>query len=509
MPWNVIVVVIFCLAFRATALGASGDPTPQILLHFDDADGKPVDSSGNEHAIANHGAKPGAAGKFGAAYEFDGETAYVDAGNNGGLTFCFPSQTIELWVHPKAESAAADLPLKEMGILGSQEKPTRSSWRWNLSRNADGTITFSLWDNQQQPPTRKATSKTVAPSGRWTHIAVTLETRNLPQVGSLREVRPVSQRMRLFVNGKEEASDSLKSNTPYGSLFIGSANQGFFAGRIDELAIYDTVLSDDLIARHASGQKPIPDGAPQAKREGFRLSPVGGAATVAIRHSAFPGKSWRLRIPEHAYHDPDSKQSVAPSDIVWERLEDGSLRYRWNAPDEIKRQRRLDYWGWLKPGLDVIEYELTGKNVGDKAWGEAPWGGVLSLICLGAGGNPDFHDYEAQRTFVRKGDRWVTMNEIAAGKFADHRMCGIGVNPGAAEPLAAKVSTDGHWVMGIATDIAGSLSFNFQLQASCMHSNPTWPPLKPGEQVSANGRIYLLKGSLDLLWEWYGRDRKR
>ena len=101
------------------------------------------------------------------------------------------------------------------------------------------------------------------------------------------------------------------------------------------------------------------------------------------------------------------------------------------------------------------------------------------------------------------------MNEIVGGKFQPHRMCGVSVKregKPAGERLAAKVSNDGKWVTGIAADIAGSLSFNFQLQASCMHSNPTWPSLKPGEQANAKGRIYLLPGGLDDLWERYRKD---
>jgi hypothetical protein len=101
------------------------------------------------------------------------------------------------------------------------------------------------------------------------------------------------------------------------------------------------------------------------------------------------------------------------------------------------------------------------------------------------------------------------MNEVIGGKFQPHRMAGIAVKregKAGAERLAAKVSNDDEWVSGIATDIAGSLSFNFQLRVSCMHSNPVWPELRPGEQASAKGRIYLLKGGLDTLWERYKKD---
>ncbi len=474
----------------ALAQPAVDEPLPQILLHLDDEHGKPIDTSGTGQVISNHGALAGAPGKLGRAYQFDGQNAYLDAGDNYGITFAFPQQTIECWVKPAEDG-------RPMGIVGSQEEPTRSSWRWHLGRNPDGTIAFGIWDGQQDPHFQTLTSTTVAPAGRWTHLAVTLD------AGTPRT-------MRLYVDGRREASGPLESVTPYGSLFVGSANPGFFAGSVDEVAIYDRVLAEELLARHASGEKPIPDGVDETTAgPGFRIYPVDAAATVAIRHTAFPGKSWRLRIPEYAYRDPVTGHGVPPSAIVWERRADRTLTFHWNAPEELKKEHRLDYWGRLTPGHDVIDFELTGKNVGDKAWGEEPWTGTLSLICLGAGAHPDFHDYDAKRTFVRRDGRWITMHEIVGGQFAPHRMAGVGVRgegkPGA-ERLAAKLSTDERWVTGIATDIADSLSFNFQLRASCMHSNPAWPNLKSGEEITAKGKIYLLEGGLDALWQRYHAD---
>ena len=129
--------------------------------------------------------------------------------------------------------------------------------------------------------------------------------------------------------------------------------------------------------------------------------------------------------------------------------------------------------------------------------------------CLISGGAPSFVDYEARRTFVRRGSGFVTMNEIVEGKFASHRMCGIAVSREGDQPvsrLAAKISADGKWVLGLAVDRAGSLSFNFQKRTSCIHSNPSWPLLKVGEQATARGRMYLLKGSLDDLWRRYVDD---
>ena len=101
------------------------------------------------------------------------------------------------------------------------------------------------------------------------------------------------------------------------------------------------------------------------------------------------------------------------------------------------------------------------------------------------------------------------MNSVLDGKFASHRMASVPVakpdRPGVAR-LAAKTSADGRWAIGIATDTADSLSFNFQLNVSCIHSNPAWPPLEPGQQATAKGRIYLLEGTLEDLWQRYQAD---
>jgi len=70
------------------------------------------------------------------------------------------------------------------------------------------------------------------------------------------------------------------------------------------------------------------------------------------------------------------------------------------------------------------------------------------------------------------------------------------------ERLSAKTSADGEWALGLAVDRAVSLSFNFQRTVSCIHSNPSWGLLKPGEEATARGRVYLVKGGLEDL---YGR----
>ena len=76
----------------------------------------------------------------------------------------------------------------------------------------------------------------------------------------------------------------------------------------------------------------------------------------------------------------------------------------------------------------------------------------------------------------------------------------------AVERFMVKVSEDGEFVLGIATDEAVGVSCNHQETMSCIHSNPLWGPLSPGEAKTVNGKIYLFRGTPDDLLGRYERD---
>ncbi|MDT8391044.1 MAG: LamG domain-containing protein [Lentisphaeria bacterium] len=98
---------------------------------------------------------------------------------------------------------------------------------------------------------RSVSGTTVAQTGQWYHVVATAQGNGT---------------MRLFVNGVEEGSPA----TLTGSLWtggdrylIGSQSSGapnFFAGYIDEVAFYDTVLAPQRIMAHfAAGMGIIPE----------------------------------------------------------------------------------------------------------------------------------------------------------------------------------------------------------------------------------------------------------
>lgn len=239
--------------------------------------------------------------------------------------------------------------------------------------------------------------------------------------------------------------------------------------------------------------------------ERFSLRGCEDYSDIIIEHADWPGVAWRLMIPEYGWIG----KAVRVRKVEW-RSGGSSVSWRW-ADEDAKKRAGNDFWG--SAGVlnsEEILYELTFKNIGRDAWRKTE----SSLICLISGGVPQFHDFEGHRTFVHecKKKGFVDIDAMQNGKWAEHRMWGARVPEfaGEARPtverLMGKISRDGLYVLGIATDSAVGVSCNHQEHMSCIHSNPHWGPLRPGEEKTIHGRIYLLRGTLDDLLSRYTRD---
>ena len=80
--------------------------------------------------------------------------------------------------------------------------------------------------------------------------------------------------------------------------------------------------------------------------------------------------------------------------------------------------------------------------------------------------------------------------------------------PGArdcARSVMAKRSTIG-FMLAIALDRCDSVTGNFNTWPSCIHANPAWDKLEPGEEATVRGKIYFFPGTLEDVTERYVRD---
>ena len=245
----------------------------------------------------------------------------------------------------------------------------------------------------------------------------------------------------------------------------------------------------------------------QEKIDVLGISHVAFQPHLIITQPAYPGTSVILRIPEYVRGlRPDQKQN--PKDVAWEIVApDRHLRYRWNARDQEKADFGADFWGEAQSAEGEVAFEVTMRNLADE-----PNASGVSLFCLQAGGASGFHDFGGERTFVRCGDAWRTVAETIEGRWADHRMCGFHLGAAGGEPgtvterLMVKESLGLEMALGIALDRCESLSCNHKIWPSCIHANPAWGALAPGEERTVRGKVYYVTGSKDDVLARYRRD---
>jgi len=233
---------------------------------------------------------------------------------------------------------------------------------------------------------------------------------------------------------------------------------------------------------------------PDPKRETrFHALPANDHTFVFLSHGHLPGNWLLLRLPEYAWREKGGRVHEARR-VRW-IWEDGGWTYTWAVPDAMKRRALLDFKGRIVPGVDRVLYEITATNPGEERW----YSEQMSYACMRCADAPLFHDFEATRTFVRQGDEFVTALAATGGKLhvnkrGDSR---VGGGPG---PLLARRSVDEKYALGIFTDRAQGAGGNFVPHAFCMHSNPAWGRLAPGESKTNFGCVFIVDGGIERLW---------
>jgi hypothetical protein len=186
---------------------------------FNEASGTTVlDSSGAN----NHGTITSAtlttAGKFGGALSFNGASSWVTVPDAPSLDLT-NGLTLEAWVNPSA----------------------LSGWRTVLLKESTGTLSYALYANDNTPnpaltvriggADRSAVGTSALPLNTWTHLAATYD----------------GAQLRLYVNGVQAGSRAQTGTmmVSAGPLRIGgnAVWTEFFAGRIDEVRVYNRALS--------------------------------------------------------------------------------------------------------------------------------------------------------------------------------------------------------------------------------------------------------------------------
>lgn len=238
------------------------------------------------------------------------------------------------------------------------------------------------------------------------------------------------------------------------------------------------------------------------------LSPEADLPYIQIRNPEMPGQVFRWRVPEYV----DNSTAWIPHDISWTRKDTATWLIEWQASKEDHEKIRRDFKGEVVMGVDYVDLFMTVWNPTDKGW-PVPDYWIISLVC---GPADQFHDVNGERTYIRRDGKFVLIRDALDEHFTPQMMgtFNIGLEPSHARwdyrtdaPFIARVSRDGKWIVAaVGGADSNGPGFNLGPNTSCLNTNHTWKQLGPGQEDSAQFRVYILKGGVEDAWKRYVRD---
>ncbi|MFQ5808831.1 MAG: hypothetical protein ACE5JM_04340 [Armatimonadota bacterium] len=241
------------------------------------------------------------------------------------------------------------------------------------------------------------------------------------------------------------------------------------------------------------------------------IRPSQGQMNCSMQWPLLPGEIFRLNIPEAIVNNDGGRWGVQEIKPRWQAGPDGQQSYDVEMAGGMRLQVRM------VPFEDHVDinYEVTNLQ-------KTPWTESLAFTCFNHGSVPSINDFELLRTYIwRKGKAyrlvdierqfstrplvqlfgiegarpWPEVDFVARFRASPREPC---------EPLIAIQSRDGRLVTGVAARPALFLFHNAEY--SCIHSCPTFGPLKPNETGKALTRHYFLQGTIEDLRKRYDRD---
>ncbi|MGA8744855.1 MAG: LamG-like jellyroll fold domain-containing protein [Solirubrobacterales bacterium] len=209
-------------SFALTPGTASATEGPIAAYSFDEGSGETAhDSAGSHNATIEDAEWVG--GKYGSALKFDGKESCVTVPSNSELDLS-GDFTLEAWARPQSSQESAPVIFRETPTFYSYSLFLGAS----TSGRAEGFVANEPFSYSE------VGSPEALPSGAWSHLALTND----------------GEHLRLYVNGElVDTSAARSAQTSSDPLEIGcSKNLGeYFEGLIDEVRIYDRVLSAEEI----------------------------------------------------------------------------------------------------------------------------------------------------------------------------------------------------------------------------------------------------------------------
>jgi hypothetical protein len=224
-------IMIILVAF-VLLLSIAGKVAADLVGHWR-FDGNLDDSIGEAHGTFNGGSPMYVPGRLGQGIEFDGISQFVHLPSTNPSAY-----TITLWVRPARTDAASVI------VRTSSSGPT-THWSHQLRINPQGVFHHYLWVGSE----RNLPGTTLVEADEWYHVAIAAAT-NGP--------------MQLYVNAEEDAPSIDVAGTLWGDgdrYHVGSNSghgMGWFQGVVDDVQIYDNVLTAEEIGKIAASSGGFP-----------------------------------------------------------------------------------------------------------------------------------------------------------------------------------------------------------------------------------------------------------
>lgn len=214
-----------CMILAGVALGI--DPNNVVAMWlFDEGQGKTVrDSTGNGNDGTINGDPKWVDGRFGKGLEFDGADDYIAVSDSDSLDVNGDQITIVAWIKGSGWPAANHVVRK----LHDQ-----AQGHIYVLRIQPDTIRAYIATDTNPSPGYQVNGATSLNTGEWYHVALVYD----------------GKEIRVYLNGEVDGSVEASGNiaTSGAELRIGRGDPaGYFAGVIDEVAIFNVALDEEGI----------------------------------------------------------------------------------------------------------------------------------------------------------------------------------------------------------------------------------------------------------------------
>ncbi len=265
---------------------------------FDETNGTSAydySGSGNNGALIQLGNSNRVSGVWGNALSFNGTNSYVNALNNLGADF-----TISLWIKSAQVFPQTDNTYEGTGLFWSDISGAHNDFILGGTRSPNGTNRLSFFTGN---PDSSLNGTLDIANGKWTHLAVV---RN----------KSTGER-RIYVNGVLDGSSfagiNLLTDNPAVSIGGNTGDGRYFLGQMDEVRVYNRVLSGAEVASLAAGGG-------YASWVATHFPGVPADQTIA---TADPDGDGQPNLMEYAFDTDPLQNNATPFSIL--RAEDGSV----------------------------------------------------------------------------------------------------------------------------------------------------------------------------------------